>query len=120
MKIIAVLFLAALTAVSFAEGPPLGARSGEQAVESTKPAPPGQPKSGPGGSDYAHAGFRETQHGKGGEGFWIIEPQRPRPAKAPLGIFLHAYSPRHPDSYRGWVDHIPNVGNTDRCPPSQG
>jgi len=111
MKIIGFIFLAALTALSFAEGPPLGERSEEKTAEGTKPVPPGQPKTGPGGSDYAHKGIRETQHGKGGGEFWIIEPERPSPAKAPLVIFLHGYSAMHPDSYRGWVNHLAKRGN---------
>lgn len=82
-----------------------------RAIEAQKPAPPEQPRTGPGGSEYAHAGVRETEHGEGGTQFWILEPARPVPAKAPLVIFLHGYSAMHPDSYRGWVDHLAKRGN---------
>lgn len=74
-------------------------------------SPPAQPRSGPGGSDYPHAGIRESEHGRGGKQFWIVEPARPSPAKAPVVIFLHGYSAMHPESYRGWVNHLAKRGN---------
>jgi pimeloyl-ACP methyl ester carboxylesterase len=80
-------------------------------IEATRPAPPAQPKSGPGGSDYPHAGVRETEHGEGGTQFWILEPARPTPKQAPLVIFLHGYSAMQPDSYRGWIEHLARRGN---------
>jgi pimeloyl-ACP methyl ester carboxylesterase len=76
-----------------------------------KPAPPQQPASGPGGAEYAHAGYRETQHGSGGGQFWILEPADPKPEKAPLVIFLHGWSAMTPDTYRGWVVHLARRGS---------
>ena len=98
------LLLAVLSCALFAGDGPARER-----IE--KPAPPTQPKSGPGGSDYAYGGVRESRHGEGGTQFWILEPSRPAPKKAPLLIFLHGYSAMHPDAYRGWADHLARRGN---------
>jgi len=89
----------------------IGAAIGAFASDAGKPGPPKQPNSGPGGAEYAHAGFRETVHGDGGEQWWLFEPSRPAPKNAPLVIFLHGYSAMHPDSYRGWVRHLARRGN---------
>ena len=50
-------------------------------------------------------------HGEGGTQYWILEPARPSPEKAPLVIFLHGYSAMTPDTYRGWVNHLAKRGN---------
>lgn len=76
-----------------------------------KPSPPKQPTSGPGGSDYAHRNIRETEHGKEGRQFWIIEPAQPAPKTAPLVIFIHGWSAMTPGTYRGWVNHLAKRGN---------
>ena len=81
------------------------------AVDAGKPTPPKQPKTGPGGAEYPHAAYRETEHGAGGEQFWILEPSRPTPAKAPLVIFIHGWSAMTPETYRGWVAHLAKRGN---------
>jgi hypothetical protein len=64
----------------------LGAPSAQAAVHQ-----PPQPRSGPGGSDYAHAGWRVSQGGSGANAWYAFEPTRPRPAKAPLAIITHGY-----------------------------
>jgi dienelactone hydrolase len=78
---------------------------------SGKPSSPKQPAHGPGGSDYPHRAIRETEHGEGGEQFWIIEPAQPAPKNAPLIIFIHGWSAMHPDTYRGWINHLAKRGN---------
>ena len=77
----------------------------------TKPSPPKQPEHGPGGAEYPHRSVQQTEHGEGGQQFWIIEPARPAPKKAPLIIFIHGWSAMHPDTYRGWIDHLAKRGN---------
>lgn len=52
---------------------------------------PPQPESGPGGSDYAHRGWRVHAGGSGSDAFYVFEPTRPRPARAPLAIVMHGY-----------------------------
>jgi hypothetical protein len=54
-------------------------------------AQPPQPKYGPGGSDYSHAGWRVSSGGSGADAWYAFEPTRPRPVKAPLAIFMHGY-----------------------------
>jgi acetyl esterase/lipase len=52
---------------------------------------PPQPKSGPGGSDYAHRGWRVSSGGSGADAWYVFEPARPRPRRAPLAIVMHGY-----------------------------
>jgi hypothetical protein len=52
---------------------------------------PPQPKSGPGGSDYSHAGWRVSSGGSGADAWYVFEPTRPRPSRAPLAILMHGY-----------------------------
>ncbi len=52
---------------------------------------PSQPKSGPGGSDYAHQGWRVSSGGAGADAWYAFEPVRPRPRRAPLAIVVHGY-----------------------------
>lgn len=52
---------------------------------------PEQPASGPGGSDYRHAGVRITAGGSGPSAWYVFEPTRPRPASAPLAVVTHGY-----------------------------
>jgi hypothetical protein len=52
---------------------------------------PPQPKSGPGGSSYSHQGWRVSSGGSGADAWYVFEPTRPRPAKAPLAIVMHGY-----------------------------
>ena len=39
--------------------------------------PPSQPQTGPGGKQYVHAGVVMNRYGKGGEEYWIFEPDSP-------------------------------------------
>jgi hypothetical protein len=52
---------------------------------------PPQPRSGPGGSDYSNRGFRVSSGGSGADAWYVFEPTRPRPKKAPLAIVMHGY-----------------------------
>src|SRR5688572_3789592 len=51
--------------------------------------PPAQPSTGPGSKQYAHTGVRKNRYGTGNQEYWIFEPEAPRPATAPLVVFLH-------------------------------
>jgi hypothetical protein len=81
------------------------------ATASAAVLPPVQPKSGPGGAQYLHAGIRETVHGRGARQYWLFEPQQPMPDKAPLIIFLPGYSVMTPEGYRAWIEHLVRRGN---------
>jgi len=54
------------------------------------PTQPRQPKSGPGGSNYTHR-FRVSSGGSGVDGWYVFEPTKPKPKKAPVTIILHGY-----------------------------
>lgn len=54
-------------------------------------AQPPQPHTGPGGSDYPHAGWRVSSGGSGPDAWFVFEPTRPRPKRAPLAVVMHGY-----------------------------
>jgi hypothetical protein len=74
--------LLALTAAVFALLP------GSAGAAVTQPP---QPKSGPGGSDYSHRGWRVSSGGHGADAWYAFEPVGPRPRRAPLAIVMHGY-----------------------------
>ena len=111
MKTICLVLAALLAGAAFCAAAERSAPISEISAAVAKPSPPKQPVSGPGGSEYAHRGVRETEYGEGGQQYWIIEPAQPVPKKAPLVIFLHGYSAMTPNTYRGWVDHLAKRGN---------
>jgi len=76
-----------------------------------KPRPPGQPKTGPGGADYAHAAVKETSLGTGDTQVWFFEPDRPAPKTAPVVVLLHGWGAMDPRAYRAWIDHLARRGN---------
>jgi hypothetical protein len=81
------------------------------AIKTTEPAPPDQPISGPGGSDYSHAGVKKSSYKFGAEQYWIFEPTDPTPETAPLIVFNHGWSAMYPFFYRVWIEHIVKQGN---------
>lgn len=52
---------------------------------------PQQPESGPGGSDYPHRDWRVHHGGAGDDAWYVFEPTRPRPQRAPVAIMMHGY-----------------------------
>ena len=60
-------------------------------VASAAVTQPTQPKSGPGGSDYSHRGWRVSSGGAGADAWYAFEPVRPRRRKAPLAIVMYGY-----------------------------
>ncbi len=75
------------------------------------PTPPLQALDGPGGSNYSHAGVRQTGYGSGSHEFWIFEPADPTPASAPVIVFNHGWGAMFPVFYRAWVEHLVKRGN---------
>lgn len=74
-------------------------------------SPPSQPTAGPGGKQYAHAGATRNRYGAGTREYWIFEPDAPKPASAPLIIFLHGWGGMNPLYYGAWLDHLVRRGN---------
>src|SRR5690348_4920938 len=73
--------------------------------------PPSQPATGPGGKQYAHASVTKNRYGKGGQEYWLFEPAEPKPASAPVIVFLHGWGGMNPLYYGAWLDHLVKRGN---------
>jgi len=73
--------------------------------------PPPQPLTGPGGKQYVHKSVTKNRYGKGGQEYWIYEPDSPRPRTAPVIVFLHGWGGMNPLYYGAWVDHLVKRGN---------
>ena len=76
-----------------------------------RPTPPAQPATGPGGRQYTHAGVTKHRYGAGNEEYWIFEPDTPKPASAPVIVFLHGWGGMNPLYYGAWLDHLVKRGN---------
>jgi acetyl esterase/lipase len=50
------------------------------------------------------------EYGQAGESYWLFEPGGPRPAKAPVVIFLHGWTFTNPGVYGAWIDHLVRQG----------
>lgn len=73
--------------------------------------PPSQPLTGPGGGQYIHTAVTKNRYGKGGQEYWIFEPDSPKPRTAPVIVFLHGWGGMNPLYYGAWVDHLVKRGN---------
>ena len=80
-------------------------------VSSQGVTPPSQPQNGPGGKQYVHANVTRNRYGKGGEEYWIYEPDSPKPRTAPVIVFLHGWGGMNPLYYGAWIDHLVKRGN---------
>ncbi len=80
-------------------------------VSSQTVTPPSQPQTGPGGKQYPHAGVTKNRYGTGGHEYWIFEPDAPKPASAPVIVFLHGWGGMNPLYYGAWLDHLVKRGN---------
>jgi len=71
---------------------------------------PKQPRSGPGGSDYTND-FRVSEGGSGDDAWYVFEPTKPRPEKAPVAIVLHGYGEfAGYETMRSLVEHTVKKG----------
>lgn len=76
-----------------------------------RPTPPGQPASGPGGSDYRHGAVERGQFGSGAGQYWVFTPSGPRPSSAPVIVFNHGWLAMDPSQSEGWLTHLARRGN---------
>lgn len=81
------------------------------AVSYSKPKPPGQPVSGPGGDNYPYAKVIKSVYGTGADQYWIFEPSEPKTESAPLIVFNHGWGAVNPKVYGAWIEHIVRRGN---------
>ncbi len=72
---------------------------------------PGQPTTGPGGSEYFHDSVTVIDLADNGAGCWVFLPAAPIPATAPVVIFTHGYGCINPMIYGQWIRHLVRKGN---------
>jgi pimeloyl-ACP methyl ester carboxylesterase len=81
------------------------------AATGVPPAPPAQPTSGPGGSNYPHAGYTVTPGGTGNDAWYVFEPATPKPASAPVAVMLHGFGEfTGRDAMAGFIEHTVRKG----------
>jgi pimeloyl-ACP methyl ester carboxylesterase len=72
---------------------------------------PGQPKSGPGGSDYVATEVVKRAVGRAGAVTYVFHaPGIPSEAR-PVVVFLPAWGAVNPQTYGGWIEHLARRGN---------
>jgi hypothetical protein len=74
-------------------------------------APPEQPSSGPGGSEYPHGGVTHIAKYEGVEGYGLFLPAEPAPPEADVVVFLHGLAQVNPKMYGAWIEHLVRKGN---------
>jgi dienelactone hydrolase len=84
------------------------------------PQPPNQPETGPGGRAETNKAVIKNRYGSGAKEFWIYEPDAPKPATAPVVVFLHGWGGMNPFYYGAWIDHLVKRGNIVIYPRYQG
>jgi dienelactone hydrolase len=75
------------------------------------PRQPAQPLTGPGGRDYRHAAVSKWTSGTGAQQYWVFEPDQPRPASAPVVVFLHGWGLGNPRTSGAWIEHVVRRGH---------
>lgn len=76
-----------------------------------KLAGPGQPLSGPGGSDYLCDSVLMYDFAEKPYGYWLFEPAGPdRPDSAQVIVFIHGYGGFNPMIYGEWIEHLVKKG----------
>ena len=80
-------------------------------VNAGQASPPAQPAKGPGGKEYSHTAVIKNRYEQGTKEYWIYEPDQPKPASAPVIVFLHGWGATNPATYGAWIDHLVKRGN---------
>ena len=75
--------------------------------------PPSQPTNGPGGMDYMHGSVIQSNSTSlfTGDGYWLFEPDQPKPDSADVVIFNHGWGVYNPGPYGQWIEHLVRKGN---------
>lgn len=76
-------------------------------------SPPTQPSTGPGGSNYSHSGviFSDFTNWLAADGYWLFEPDSPKPDSADVIVFNHGYGVFNPGPYAAWIEHLVKKGH---------
>jgi len=80
-------------------------------LSAQRATPPVQPATGPGGKQYLHTTVTKNRYGTGNDEYWIFEPDTPKPATAPVVVFIHGWGGMNPLYYGAWLDHLVKRGN---------
>ncbi len=82
-------------------------------------APPAQPKSGPGGTDYLGAEVVKRAIGRGSSASYVFHLAETPTAPRPVVVFLHAWGQPNPQAYGAWIEHLARKGNLVLFPKYQ-
>ena len=72
---------------------------------------PSQKNEGCGGKSYTHNKVKFEEYGNYKNGYFLFEPESPRPDSAPVVVFLHGYSAYNPMVFGKWIKHLVLKGN---------
>lgn len=104
-----------LTTASLISGASSG--PGTSPPPATAPTAPGQPGSGPAGSNYLYGGVttngpyyanNRTQNPE--LQYYILEPAQPAPSQAPVILFVHGWNALTTANYQAWLNHMVQKG----------
>lgn len=72
---------------------------------------PPQPKKGPGGSNYTND-YRVSSGGSGADAWYVFEPTKPKPKRAPVSIIMHGYGEYEGyPTMEGLIEHTVKKGS---------
>ncbi len=77
------------------------------------------PKENVSESRYAHQSVNVQEVGSGPRSYWLFEPAEPRPAQAPVVVFLHGWLSMNPGIYGAWIEHLAKSGHVVIVPRYQ-
>ena len=97
----------------------IGAAGALAASGALAAAPPAQPKSGPGGSDYAGAQVVKRAIGRASAATYVFHLADTPAAPRPVVVFKHAWGQPNPQAYGGWIEHLARKGNLVLFPKYQ-
>lgn len=75
--------------------------------------PPGVPNRDAQALELAprHGTVTRYKCGRGGQSYWLFEPNAPTPERAPVIVFLHGWMFTNPGLYGAWIDHLVRHGS---------
>jgi hypothetical protein len=71
---------------------------------------PAQPKSGPGGADYAIQEVTKRAVGPAGAPTFVFHAAGSAKAPRPVAVFFHSWGASNPQLYGGWIEHLARKG----------
>ncbi len=74
-------------------------------------AQPSQNEEGCGGKSYLHEDVIFKEYGTYKDGYFLFEPNSPKPDSASVIVFLHGHSAYNPMVYGKWIKHLVKRGN---------